>query len=870
MHSVPQRHLAALTAWIGTCSRAWGGLPILLLVSNLAFADFDLDVDNDGQTEALTDGLLVIRHLFGFSGDTLTSGAVASDAQRTSSAEITTLLNASTSSLDIDGDGTTEALTDGLLIIRALFGFSGDSLISGAVSTTATRQSAHDIASYLQTITDTDNDGYVDSSDAFVNNASEWLDTDGDGTGNNADSDDDGDGIADSSDASPLDANNGSTANQAPVIASAATQSVTEGTFLVTTIAASDADNDTLTYTLSGTDAASFALSSSGELTFVSAPDYETKTSYQITVTVADATLNDSLDMMIAVTDQASEITITSAALKNTGSTYYNLPLHNTCYGASGGVSPLLSWSGAPVGTNYYAVTMHSVNSDGNDAANFTVFNIPAATTTLGIGDLSAGTIAAGDMTAAEITAAGGQAYAAPCASGAGTETLYHVTVYALSDQLALDATATRSTFKTAANEALLGSSVLTLRRVTYDAASIAKDAHVPTSVPVSCAEKTAHFNEYSVMFSAITCDTDANEMVVRSNWDSGLKTALTEQQIGVGTNSWIGRLALPSATGAAIRLQPSYLSGVNNNMACDGVDTLGLTVDGQPILPYYKQGGTATGLVCGPTDGLDYRGRDTVLTGEVDQCYGHSPNGEGYHLHGAPICLMDVHDPSKPVAYMVDGIPLYFGQGGGTLDTTDDASAVAYASPTNYGAGRYEHLDYRPTDVKDGTNPLNECNAYDLNGDGDVSGYVYYSTQEAPYSIGCFQGEKLADPSSAGGGTKLLSARGGFTGQTVGEAMAVSITSNVYATENDKTYNYTEFAIRDGATGPSFLTAGKTAQVLWRILDASDADYDASTTCFEFRYRTDKDVTDADETETICTEKAISAATLAFTPYGD
>jgi alpha-tubulin suppressor-like RCC1 family protein/subtilisin-like proprotein convertase family protein len=53
--------------------------------------------------------------------------------------------------------------------------------------------------------TDDDGDGVDDSSDAFPLDPNEDTDTDGDGTGNNADTDDDGDGVADSSDAFPLD-----------------------------------------------------------------------------------------------------------------------------------------------------------------------------------------------------------------------------------------------------------------------------------------------------------------------------------------------------------------------------------------------------------------------------------------------------------------------------------------------------------------------------------------------------------------------------------------------------------------------------------------------------------------------------------------
>ena len=172
---------------------------------------FDFDIDLDGETAALTDGLLVLRHLFGFSGTTLTEGAVTSSATRSDADTIASYLDTNKGHLDIDGDGSTEALTDGLLLLRYLFGFDGATLIEGAVGTDAPRTAADEIKTYFDARIeafsgDIDGDGVSDSQDAFPLDDSEAFDTDGDGLGNNADTDDDGDGVVDADDAFPLDA----------------------------------------------------------------------------------------------------------------------------------------------------------------------------------------------------------------------------------------------------------------------------------------------------------------------------------------------------------------------------------------------------------------------------------------------------------------------------------------------------------------------------------------------------------------------------------------------------------------------------------------------------------------------------------------
>ena len=53
---------------------------------------------------------------------------------------------------DVDGNGTQDALTDGLLILRYSFGLTGDSLISGVVAEDATRTTAEEIEAYLATL----------------------------------------------------------------------------------------------------------------------------------------------------------------------------------------------------------------------------------------------------------------------------------------------------------------------------------------------------------------------------------------------------------------------------------------------------------------------------------------------------------------------------------------------------------------------------------------------------------------------------------------------------------------------------------------------------------------------------------------------
>ena len=111
-----------------------------------------LDIDGDGKARALTDGLLLLRYLFGFQGETLVRGAVSAEATIVGPEAIKARLQTIQSLLDIDDDTETLPLTDGLLILRYLFGFNGQSLIAGAVSERGSRQDADSIEAYLDSL----------------------------------------------------------------------------------------------------------------------------------------------------------------------------------------------------------------------------------------------------------------------------------------------------------------------------------------------------------------------------------------------------------------------------------------------------------------------------------------------------------------------------------------------------------------------------------------------------------------------------------------------------------------------------------------------------------------------------------------------
>jgi hypothetical protein len=102
----------------------------------------------------LTDGLLVLRHLFGFTGGTLINNAVGVGCTRCTAGDIQAYLASLAAQLNVDGNALpAQPLTDGLLILRYLFGFTGSTLTTGATGPGCTRCNSADIVNYLAGLT---------------------------------------------------------------------------------------------------------------------------------------------------------------------------------------------------------------------------------------------------------------------------------------------------------------------------------------------------------------------------------------------------------------------------------------------------------------------------------------------------------------------------------------------------------------------------------------------------------------------------------------------------------------------------------------------------------------------------------------------
>lgn len=107
------------------------------------------DFDGSTSADALTDGLLLLRYAFGLRGSMLTADATDPSSTLTD-AEIQALIETAHGSFaDIDASGSTDALTDGLLLLRYLFGLRGGMLVADATDPSAARSEGGAVGDYI-------------------------------------------------------------------------------------------------------------------------------------------------------------------------------------------------------------------------------------------------------------------------------------------------------------------------------------------------------------------------------------------------------------------------------------------------------------------------------------------------------------------------------------------------------------------------------------------------------------------------------------------------------------------------------------------------------------------------------------------------
>lgn len=110
------------------------------------------------------------------------------------------------------------------------------------------------------------------------------------------------------------------------------------------------------------------------------------------------------------------------------------LPTEYTCDGASSTLA--LAWSGAPAGTQGYAVIMHHVAGPEDIHWYWVLYNLPVSVTSLAKNSTGIGTLGNNSVN-------GQTAYTPPCSKGPGDKT-YTYTVYALSAQPQLSVPASK------------------------------------------------------------------------------------------------------------------------------------------------------------------------------------------------------------------------------------------------------------------------------------------------------------------------------------------------------------------------------------------------------------------------------------------
>jgi len=132
----------------------------------------------------------------------------------------------------------------------------------------------------------------------------------------------------------------------------------------------------------------------------------------------------------------------------------------------------------------------------------------------------------------------------------------------------------------------------------------------------------------------------DAQYLYIESN-------GIPDHQMMVGITSWQQQVPLPQPylgnNAWRIPLHPVIAENPVSARTNLYRGAIALAVNGVPIF-----------------NALNNRGDDAYLYGELDEWGGHSGRADDYHYHIAPLHLQEIVGPTNPIAYALDGFPIY------------------------------------------------------------------------------------------------------------------------------------------------------------------------------------------------------------------
>jgi|GEM_PF-2212259 len=293
--------------------------------------------------------------------------------------------------------------------------------------------------------------------------------------------------------------------------------------------------------------------------------------------------------------------------------------------------------------------------------------------------------------------------------------------------------------------------------------------------------------------------DTSCNDEQLNISSSTGLpalQNQTGDDQVMVSITDWINRVPIPYEYNWQIPTAPSWQS---NLIEATAKGPIAVTVNGVPIFHYERRPDVSTALSNYASE------NDTVVQGELDHCGGHSGQGDDYHYHYTPVCLLDEHDLAQPIAFGLDGAPVYYGEGG-----TD-----------YYGWGKYNDWNNFPDNID--LSNLDECNAYQK----DDGSYIHYTTKQPPYVIGChhafFDSSLQIEPRPMDGREQGLATP---LGGEYGEPVNTLVTA--FKLNDDGSYQM-EFN--------NLTNSSQTSSVIYRKSSTGE-------NCWEFEFRKNKDQT--------------------------